>query len=108
MKNVTQKFILKALLLAVVLCTHNLAFAAVEIDGIRYELNDSNLSASVISKFTKYKGAVIIPAEITYADKTYTVISIENYAFQGCNELTSVVLPNSLISINYCSFSDCS
>jgi hypothetical protein len=77
-----------------------------------------------------YSGNVVIPEEVTYEGKTYTVIGIGAYAFhestvtsvilpntiiniavnafQNCNTLTSLTIPNSVFIIGECAFGGCS
>lgn len=54
-----------------------------------------------------YTGDVVIPKSVTYNGKTYSVTSIENLAFNQCTELTSVTIPNSLVSIGDGAFFGC-
>ena len=77
-----------------------------------------------------YGGNVIIPESVSYNGKTYSVTTIEQYAFygshitsvtipnsvttieqkafSGSNGLTSVVIPNSVTTIEQYAFSECS
>ena len=77
-----------------------------------------------------YGGNVVIPESVSYNGKTYSVTSIEQYAFygsliksvtipnsvttieqwafSGSNGLTSVVIPNSVTTIEQYAFSECS
>ena len=57
---------------------------------------------------TKPTDALEIPSSVIYNSITYTVTSIGDYAFKGCNGLTSVVIPNSVTSIGNNAFSNCS
>ena len=85
-------------------------FASIEIDGINYELDSENHTATVIRNQTddgiNYPNAtnVIIPATITSEDVTYTVTSIDDMAFSECESLTSVVLPNTIDTIGLSAF----
>ena len=86
------------------------AFAEdVEINGIRYSLNDETLEAEVAKKYgEKYSGDIIIPETVDYDGKTYSVISIDKYAFEYCSGLTSVTIGNSVTNIDDYAFYECS
>lgn len=84
--------------------------SAVEIDGIYYYLNGNE--ATVTNKYQSYyggvdnsytnaySGTVTIPSTITYQGKTYTVTSIQKYAFLDCTDLKTINIPSSVSSIN--------
>lgn len=55
----------------------------------------------------EYSGIVVIPASVTYNGNTYSVTSIDSFAFHVCTALTSVVIPNSVTSIGLNAFSGC-
>lgn len=50
---------------------------------------------------------VDIPVNVTYQNETYSVTSIENYAFYDCSNLTSITISNSVKSIGSYAFSGC-
>ena len=52
-------------------------------------------------------GDIEIPQKVIYQSKTYTVTAIGNNAFSYCN-LTSVTIPNSVTSIGWSAFEECS
>lgn len=54
-----------------------------------------------------YHGDVVIPSTVTYNGVTYNVLAISDYAFQGCTDLTSVIIPNSVKYICQCAFDGC-
>lgn len=53
-------------------------------------------------------GDLVIPAEVSDGSSNYTVISIGNYAFSDCNDLTSISIPNSVTFIGDYAFYECS
>jgi len=52
-------------------------------------------------------GSLTIPSSVSYGGNTYSVTSIGNSAFYGCNGLTSVTIGNSVTSIGYHAFHGC-
>ena len=78
----------------------------VELDGIFYNLDKENKTASVASY--SYKGAVVIPETISVDGKAYTVTSLGENCFSGCWGLTSITIPNSVTSLGNDCFGDCS
>ena len=77
----------------------------VELDGIFYNLDKENKTASVASY--SYKGAVVIPETISVDGKAYTVTSLGENCFSGCWGLKSITIPNSVTRIGEYSFSSC-
>ena len=75
------------------------------IDGIYY--NFSGNEATVTEGYDSYEGAVVVPSSVNYKDKTYSVTSIGESAFNGCESLTSIIIPNSVTSIGESAFSGC-
>jgi len=64
----------------------------------------TNNGAITITGYTGSGGDVSIPSEIN----GLPVISIENGAFSGCANLTSIIIPDSVTSYLNSTFSDCS
>lgn len=104
-------------MLIAVLLTCNVTLAHdFEVDGIYYTIqSDSKKTVTVIyrgnsySEYShEYQGTVIIPNTVNHNGLTYTVVSIGNDAFHGCDGLTSVSIGNSVTSIGYFAFSGCS
>ncbi len=88
-----------------------------EVDGIYYRIISSSSpykvavtyqGSSYYSYDNEYTGSVNIPESVTYNSRTYSVTSIDNYAFYACTGLTSVTIPNSVTSIGSYAFSGCS
>ena len=87
----------------------------IEVDGIYYNFNANTKTAEVTFKGkeyyyynNEYTGTVVIPSEVTYGGKKYSVTSIGSFAFLDCSSLTSVTIPNSVTSIGQSAFYDCS
>lgn len=55
----------------------------------------------------EYRGVVVIPEEVALEERTLKVTCIEISAFDGCHELTSITIPNSVTSIGDCAFLGC-
>ena len=101
MKNIIKQF---ALFLLLCMPTTLLAF---EVDGIYYKTN-SDSTVYVAGGTNKYSGDIIIPANVCYNGKTYSVTSINSHAFYDCKNLKSVVIGNSITSIGSSAFYGCS
>ena len=73
--------------------------------GIIYTIEGNEVSvggdASILS------GDIVIPSQITYNGKTYSVTSIGFGAFGGCSGLTSITIPNSVTIIGEDAFYQC-
>ncbi len=81
-----------------------------EVDGIYYDVVSlSELTCKVVKKseYYKYSGDVVIPAHVNYANKTLTVVEIEDELFCYCSELTGITIPNTITSISNRMFCGC-
>lgn len=84
------------------------SICAVEINGVNYNLDKTNKTASVIAKETgTYSGDIVIDYSCKYDGVYYTITGIANQAFANCTGLTSISIPNSVTSIEKGAFSGC-
>lgn len=60
------------------------------------------------SYYTSYRGNIVIPESLLFNDSIYSVRGINYYAFVGCKELESVIIPESVSDLGYGSFAGCS
>ncbi len=57
--------------------------------------------------YTAPTGTLVIPDSVTYNGTTYPITSIRDHAFYNCVALTSVTIPNSIVSIGSDAFYNC-
>lgn len=86
----------------------------IKLDGIFYNLNTESKEATVTycgqmasSYIDEYSGSVIIPSTITVDGTTYSVTKIGWSAFEYCDDLTSITIPNSVKEIGSDAFNRC-
>ncbi len=97
-------------------CVGNAKAHDFEVDGIYYNITDSNSKtaevtykgANYYSYSNEYIGSVVIPMSVTYNGTTYSVTSIGENAFDWCSGLTNVTIGNSVRSIGEAAFYECS
>ena len=87
------------------------AYDDIQIDGIYYILDSEAKTAQVSngvggnrSRQSYSDEIIVIPSSIEYEGAVYTVTSIGNSAFQRCDGLTSVTIPNTVTSIGTLAF----
>lgn len=73
-------------------------------NGVRYALKDGE--ATVIEQAPTIISANIL-SEIAYKNVSYTVTFIDSYAFDDCDNLTEIVIPEGVTSIGHSAFYDC-
>ena len=102
------------LLLTLLLCTSMAWAHDVEVDGIYYNLNQTNKTATVTFKGfdyssydNEYSGEVVIPENFINDGITYSVTSLGKSCFRDCTGLTSITIPNSVTSLGGYCFYDC-
>lgn len=77
-----------------------------EADGIYYNINVSDKTASVTFGDIKYSGNIVIPSKVTFSNQDMSVVEIGGNAFSYCKGLLSVAIPESIIKIEADAFAD--
>ncbi|MDE6480377.1 MAG: leucine-rich repeat domain-containing protein [Muribaculaceae bacterium] len=104
------------LLIALLLIVSNFLSNAekVQVGDLYYEIDDYSLTAKVTHNFDEegynYVGLpahIDVPQSIRVGETGYTVTAIGSRAFETCDGLTSVSLPNTLTSIGSSAFDFC-
>ncbi len=109
MTTKTLKSLMAALAVLLPLC----AYAHdVEVDGIYYNIDSTDKTATVtymgsFNKSAVYTGDIVIPASFVNEGITYAVTSIGPEAFYYCSSLTTVSIPNSVTDIGDYAFYEC-
>lgn len=94
----------RKVLFIIALCVIPMLYAYdIEYDGIYYNITSSNtVEVTKCWCGELYEGDIIIPSSVC----GYKVTSIEGMAFARCEEVTSIVIPNSIISIGDWAFKE--
>ena len=74
--------------------------------GLSYNILNST-EVEVIAGAEKYTGDIVIPSQTTIDGKVYNVTQIGDAAFQDCTNLTSVTIPNLVVSIGESALKGC-
>ena len=77
------------------------------IGNLYYYLDFSSMEAIIADK-NSYSGSLVIPEKLYSRWGTFTITGIYASAFENCDDLTSVTIPNSITSIGNFAFSSCS
>ena len=93
------------MLLSMTLCGIVAVAQTVTVDNIEYLIQD--YGTAVILNGKSATGNVVIPAEVEYEGKKYSVFRIEDYAFENNTAITSVELPASVNYIGLYAFDGC-
>ncbi|MEE1302279.1 MAG: leucine-rich repeat domain-containing protein [Bacteroidales bacterium] len=97
------------LFICTLLCA-NVLLAQTEfiVGNLKYKVNSSNPTEVSVGKVDNTITTANIPATVSYNGTTYNVTSIGVSAFEYCNSLIDVTIPNSVTTIGNYAFKDCS
>lgn len=104
---------LVVVLLALLVAPHLHAYDF-KVDGLCYNLISKDnpiVEVTFLNYYSNYAycaGNLVIPSEVSYNGKVYSVVSIGEHAFFYCSHLTSVAIPSSVVTIEEGAFSQCS
>lgn len=96
-----------SLFLLMLLLTHSLKAAVVEIEGVYYNLVTKGKVAEVTAGTSAYTGVITIPGTVDYEGVTYDVTAISDNAFANCVGVTDVTIGDKVTSIGEYAFSRC-
>ena len=78
------------------------------IDSVYYTLDTTAMTAQIaVQSKTTAVGDIVINDTVTYEGANYAVTGMANAAFSGCNQLTSIVLPQTLRNLGREAFLEC-
>ncbi len=81
------------------------------VNGLHYFIDTKYKYAKVIpysdDNYYHLKGEIVIPDSVTYDKKSYPVLYIDEKTFYKTYGITSVIIPNSVITIGSYAFFDC-
>lgn len=78
------------------------------VNGINYEFDRDKKLAYVVAadESSPYNGDIVITDKVNVGTNVFTVVGINKRAFESC-EITSVTLPNTILEIQDYAFQDC-
>lgn len=79
-----------------------------EIENLSYSIISEDDKTAAVYDGCDAEGDIIIPHKINYNSEIYDVTMIDDDAFNPNSEMTSILLPNSIVSIGYTAFASCS
>lgn len=78
------------------------------VNGIAYNaLSLTDLTCEVTNNSTLYSGEIDIPATVSFQNRIFTVTKIGDEAFHNCNDIVSIIIPNTITSIGERAFYGC-
>ena len=78
-----------------------------EVDNLKYTVISDNTVSVGAADTSQIIGDIVISSTVENGGSTYTITETSFRAFSGCNKLTSVIIPNTVIRIGDESFIAC-
>lgn len=78
-----------------------------EVDNINYEIVNPTAKTVQVVESTNATGDVDIPVRVRYNNEDYTVIAIADYAFRGNENITGILIPETVDTIGAYAFENC-
>lgn len=107
-KNLLFRF---AVLVAVMMSALGASSYSFVYNNFYYNITGTNPATVEVTykdtNYNSYRGKVTIPGSVIYNGVTYTVTAIGAGAFQNCDSLTGVVIPNTVKTIGVAAFNNC-
>ena len=75
------------------------------VDGLKYALFNDN--TAVLLDYSGNETNLTVNGEVSYNGNTYQLVTIASHAFESCDSLISVVLPNTVTTIGSYAFNCC-
>ena len=95
------------LMFAVMLAGQAWAQTTFEVDNLKYTVISDNTVSVGAADTSQIIGDIVISSTVENGGSTYTITETSFRAFSGCNKLTSVIIPNTVIRIGDESFIAC-
>lgn len=84
-------------------------------NGLCYSINDDDTTVTLTyyntpsntATYPNLNGTLNIPEIVSYNNKSYTVVSIGEWAFLNCQGITSIIIPNTVSEIGDYAFGYC-
>lgn len=95
-----------AVMVAALLTPNSAAAYDFEADGFYYEADIENMTARLVAGENKQAGEISVPETVSYKGRDFSVTSIGD-AFTGNADITTVALPQSIVTLLPNAFAGC-
>lgn len=89
-------------------CSITVTAETIVIDGVCYQRNSPSTLKIVANTENPYSGNFFIPSNVNFKGQEMKVTGIEADAFAGCDDLTRIVIPNTITKVSDSAFANCS